>query len=132
MAKVTYEREAVEQLAELPNVVLARMENIVRRLQDWPAVSGAKPLRGDLAGHYRIRTGDYRIQFRIAGDEEVDALQSLQVLQVVVVSGKIDVRSALLQAREKLFLKLLLAAVVARRSDWMVPVDHLPGRRTLR
>jgi mRNA-degrading endonuclease RelE of RelBE toxin-antitoxin system len=69
MAKVTYEREAVEQLAELPNVILARLENIVARLQNWPDVSGAKPLRGDLAGHYRIRTGDYRVQFRVVGDE---------------------------------------------------------------
>ena len=69
MARVTYELEAVEQLAGLPNVVLARLENIVRRLQNWPDVSGAKPLRGDLAGHYRIRTGDYRVQFRVVGDE---------------------------------------------------------------
>lgn len=65
MARVTYEWEAVEQLAGLPNVVLARLENIVRRLQNWPDVSGAKPLRGDLAGHCRIRTGDYRVQFRV-------------------------------------------------------------------
>ena len=71
MTTVTYEREAVEQLGELPNVVLARMERIVRRLENWPAVSGAKPLRGDLAGHYRIRTGDYRIQFRVTGAEVI-------------------------------------------------------------
>ena len=71
MAKVTYERDAVEQLVELPNVILARIENIVRRLQNWPAVSGAKALRGDLAGHYRIRTGDYRIQFRVVADEVI-------------------------------------------------------------
>ena len=71
MARVTYERDAVEQLAELPNVILARIENIALRLQNWPAVSGAKPLRGDLAGHYRMRTGDYRIQFRVAGDEVI-------------------------------------------------------------
>ncbi len=71
MARVTYEQRAVEQLGELPNVVLARMANVVRRLQNWPAVSGAKPLRGDLAGHFRIRTGDYRIQFRVAGDEVI-------------------------------------------------------------
>ena len=71
MATVTYEREAVEQLSELPNVVLSRLENIVRRLENWPAVSGAKPLRGDLAGHYRIRTGDYRIQFRVVKDEVI-------------------------------------------------------------
>ena len=71
MARVSYEREAVEQLAGLPNVILARMQKIVERLQGWPDVSGAKPLRGDLAGHYRIRTGDYRIQFRIVDDEVI-------------------------------------------------------------
>jgi hypothetical protein len=31
---------------------------IVDRLQRWPEVSGAKPLRKELVGHYRIRTGD--------------------------------------------------------------------------
>jgi mRNA-degrading endonuclease RelE of RelBE toxin-antitoxin system len=46
----------------------ARIEKILVRLHDWPAVSGAKPLRGNLAGHDRIRTGDYRVQFRAAGD----------------------------------------------------------------
>ena len=71
MARVTYELEAVQQLAGLPNVVLARLENIVRRLQNWPDVSGAKPLRGDLAGHYRIRTGDYRVQFRVVRAEVI-------------------------------------------------------------
>ena len=71
MARVTYAREAVEQLAGLPNVILARMQKIVERLQGWPDVSGAKPLRGDLAGHFRIRTGDYRIQFRVVDDEVI-------------------------------------------------------------
>ncbi len=33
----------------------------------WPDVSGAKPLRGKLAGWYRVRTGDYRVQFRVEG-----------------------------------------------------------------
>ena len=68
---MTYEREAAEQLATLPNVIVAHMQKIVERLQDWPAVSGAKPLRGDLAGHYRVRTGDYRIQFRVVDDEVI-------------------------------------------------------------
>ena len=30
-------------------------------------MSGAKPLRHGLAGRYRIRTGDYRIQFYVRG-----------------------------------------------------------------
>lgn len=28
-------------------------------------MSGAKPLSGDLAGLFRLRTGDYRVQFRV-------------------------------------------------------------------
>jgi mRNA-degrading endonuclease RelE of RelBE toxin-antitoxin system len=31
-------------------------------------VSGVKPLTGDLAGRYRLRTGDYRVQFHVAGE----------------------------------------------------------------
>jgi mRNA-degrading endonuclease RelE of RelBE toxin-antitoxin system len=34
-------------------------------------VSGAKPLCGGLAGHYRVRTGDYRLQFHVEGEEVV-------------------------------------------------------------
>jgi mRNA-degrading endonuclease RelE of RelBE toxin-antitoxin system len=32
-------------------------------------LSGAKPLRHGLKGHYRIRTGDFRIVFRAVADE---------------------------------------------------------------
>lgn len=48
-----------------------RVLKVIHRLHGWPAVSGAKPLRGRFAGHYRIRTGDYRVQFRPHGDELV-------------------------------------------------------------
>jgi mRNA-degrading endonuclease RelE of RelBE toxin-antitoxin system len=34
-------------------------------LEKWPAVSGAKALSGNLAGFYRLRTGDYRLRFFI-------------------------------------------------------------------
>ena len=34
----------------------------------WQDVSGAKPLSGTLAGNYRLRTGDYRLRFRVEGD----------------------------------------------------------------
>ena len=40
---------------------------MVERLQRWPAVSGAKPLSGRLAGRFRLRTGDYRLQFYVKG-----------------------------------------------------------------
>lgn len=68
MVKVLASPEAQAQILELPKVVKARMYRIIERLQRWPHVSGVKPLRGKLAGHYRIRTGDYRIQFRVEGE----------------------------------------------------------------
>ena len=44
---------------------------IFERLKAWPKVSGARPLRGPLAGRFRIRTGDYRVQFMLRGDAVV-------------------------------------------------------------
>ncbi len=68
MATVTVTPEALEQAGRLPKVIHRRVIRLVRRLANWPAVSGAKPLTGDLAGWYRLRTGDYRVRFRVAGD----------------------------------------------------------------
>jgi len=65
MAKVTLTREAAEGLEDLPLVIHARVLSLLERLANWPAVSGAKPLAGPLAGRYRLRTGDYRVQFRV-------------------------------------------------------------------
>lgn len=71
MARVTYEPVVAEQMATVPQTILRRLEAIIRRLQNWPNVSGAKPLRGQLAGHWRVRTGDWRVQFRVVGDEVI-------------------------------------------------------------
>lgn len=68
MATVTLTEDAVDQLEELPVVIHRRVLKLIERLESWPAVSGAKPLRGDLAGLYRLRTGDYRLQFRVIED----------------------------------------------------------------
>ena len=71
MAAVTMTADAAEEFARLPVRIKARVQSIFARLEKWPVISGAKPLRGSLAGHYRIRTGDYRVQFHIDGDEVV-------------------------------------------------------------
>ncbi len=55
--------DAARSLDGLPTAMKPRVRKIIVRLNNWPAVSGAKPLTGPLAGHYRIRTGDYRVQF---------------------------------------------------------------------
>jgi mRNA-degrading endonuclease RelE of RelBE toxin-antitoxin system len=60
--------DAYRQIEALPVGIHHRVLGILERLERWPRVSGAKPLRGALGGHYRVRTGDYRLQFRVEGD----------------------------------------------------------------
>jgi mRNA-degrading endonuclease RelE of RelBE toxin-antitoxin system len=64
---VTLTPEAAEGLEDMPLIIHARVVKLLERLAKWPAVSGAKPLSGPLAGRYRLRTGDYRLQFRVEG-----------------------------------------------------------------
>ena len=59
------------QLTALSRPIRTRVLRLLERLRGWPLVSGARPLRGDLAGRFRLRTGDYRVQFRIEGDEVI-------------------------------------------------------------
>lgn len=56
---------------ELPRSIKIRVDAVLRRLARWPRVSGAKSLRHALAGHFRLRTGDYRVQFHVRGDTVV-------------------------------------------------------------
>ena len=56
-------------LTRVPPGMLERVLKAIARLDQWPNVSGAKPLRGDLVGHYRLRVGDWRIVFRIEGTD---------------------------------------------------------------
>ena len=57
--------EALEEFRDLPGTIQKRVQKVLTRLQDWPVVSGARALSGNLAGWYRIRAGDYRIRFRV-------------------------------------------------------------------
>lgn len=61
MAAVTIAPDAVQQIEALPKVIYERVETLILRLEKWPQVSGAKLLGGELAGHYRMRTGEYRL-----------------------------------------------------------------------
>lgn len=69
MATVVISADALSEIEALPKSIRARVLAVVHRLERWPEVSGVRPLRGDLAGHFRVRTGDYRVQFHpTAGD----------------------------------------------------------------
>jgi mRNA-degrading endonuclease RelE of RelBE toxin-antitoxin system len=67
-ATVTLTSDARREFDSLPLVMKPRVAAVFERLTAWPDVSGAKPLRGDLKGNYRIRVRDYRIIFRVVGD----------------------------------------------------------------
>ncbi|MFN0011617.1 MAG: type II toxin-antitoxin system RelE family toxin [Phycisphaerales bacterium] len=67
MATVRITPQAAAQVSALPFDIQLRVSQVVDRLSRWPAVSGAKPLRAGLAGRFRIRTGDYRVQFTVSG-----------------------------------------------------------------
>ena len=65
MFEVEVSMEGHRELDELHGTINARVLKLIERLAYWPEVSGVKPLRGKLAGHYRLRTGDYRLQFHL-------------------------------------------------------------------
>ncbi len=67
MAEVRLTESAMLDFAGLPRPIQARVIRIFQRLAQWPDVSGVKALSGSLSGHRRIRTGDYRVQFRLEG-----------------------------------------------------------------
>jgi len=71
MAIVTLTPEAAEQLEALNNPIHGRVLKLLVRLEQWPDVSGAKSLLGELAGRYRLRTGDYRVQFYVESDNVI-------------------------------------------------------------
>jgi mRNA-degrading endonuclease RelE of RelBE toxin-antitoxin system len=52
-------------LDRLPKAIHDRVLRLLERSKNWPAVSGAKALSGNLTDWYRLRTGDYRLRFFI-------------------------------------------------------------------
>ena len=63
--RVVIAEEALDDVAALPVRMRARLDAIITRLEAWPNVSGAKPLRGRWKGHHRIRMGDWRVIFKV-------------------------------------------------------------------
>jgi len=69
MINVFLSPHAQRQIDRLPKDIRARVFKLVERLQLWPEVSGVKSLSGRLAGRFRMRTGDYRLQFYVKADD---------------------------------------------------------------
>ena len=77
MVTVEIAREAAEQIEGLPTPIVTRMRKLVGRLRQWPNVSGVKHLKGELAGRHRLRTGDYRLQFRVEPQRQIRKVKRL-------------------------------------------------------
>jgi mRNA-degrading endonuclease RelE of RelBE toxin-antitoxin system len=71
MVTIVVPPEVLRAIDNLPTPIVARMRKLVQRLRQWPLVSGVKHLKGDLAGKHRLRTGDYRLQFRVEQQRKV-------------------------------------------------------------
>jgi mRNA-degrading endonuclease RelE of RelBE toxin-antitoxin system len=69
MPEVRFSRDAAGEFDDLPLSIQSRVLKLIERLEKWPEGSGAKPLTGALAGSYRLRTGDYRMQFHLQNDK---------------------------------------------------------------
>lgn len=63
--RVVLDLEAQADVLGLPLTMRVRLDAIIKRLEQWPSVSGAKPLQHEWKGHYRIRMGDWRVIFRV-------------------------------------------------------------------
>jgi len=69
--------EARSQFESLPLRMQPRVRDVFNRLVRWPNVSGAKPLRGELKGAYRIRAGDWRVLFTV--DERAERVTVFRI-----------------------------------------------------
>jgi mRNA-degrading endonuclease RelE of RelBE toxin-antitoxin system len=93
--RVLLSSEAQAQVDSLPFKIQERVTGIVDRLKFWPNVSGAKFLVREWAGHARIRTGDYRVVFRVPSPSE-------DVMTIVAVDDRKDVYGGKRSARSPL------------------------------
>jgi len=66
MVKVMFTVEAQSDFMSLPAGMRGRVCTVITRLWSWPDVSGAKPMRKEYAGYFRVRTGDWRVIFYFA------------------------------------------------------------------
>jgi mRNA interferase RelE/StbE len=65
--RVEIQRSALRELAALPLRARRRVDAAIRLLSENPRPPGARKLAG-LEGLYRVRTGDYRIVYRVEDD----------------------------------------------------------------
>jgi mRNA interferase RelE/StbE len=56
---------AERELAAIPAKDRTRIGKRIDALADNPRPAGARPLKGEFVGHFRLRVGDYRVIYQI-------------------------------------------------------------------
>lgn len=70
--RIAYLAEAEAELAKLPKKHAQQILRKIDTLYDWPHCAGVKQLRGSVTVPlYRLRSGDYRVVFRVESDRLV-------------------------------------------------------------
>lgn len=62
---VSLTTSADRQYRDLGKGIRDRIDELLDRLREWPEVSGVVALWGTAKGHYRIKTGDWRVVFHV-------------------------------------------------------------------
>jgi mRNA-degrading endonuclease RelE of RelBE toxin-antitoxin system len=76
--ELRFEPKAVKQLRHMPARDVERCLAALEGLREWPPATGdVRPLAGEFKGLYRLRVGDWRVQFDV--DLEADVLNVLSV-----------------------------------------------------
>ncbi len=63
LMRVVLTEDASNAYRELPGNVKESVDEIIRRLEGWPEVSGVRSLWGAGHGKYRMKTWDWRVEF---------------------------------------------------------------------
>ncbi len=63
--------DAQAQIDELPAKDKNQIWKSLQRLANWPQISGVKTLTGEWRGFSRLRSGNYRLIFRVFDREKI-------------------------------------------------------------
>ena len=69
---------ARDDFRRLPRSMRPRVQAVILRLGHWPEVSGVNALKHAWFGHLRVRTGDWRVAFRVEAERRVVLVVRIQ------------------------------------------------------
>ncbi|WP_250296704.1 type II toxin-antitoxin system RelE family toxin [Wolbachia endosymbiont of Oedothorax gibbosus] len=76
---ICYEENVVHKdIPNLPKTIWARIKEIVKERLTLSPEKAGDPLLGEFKGHRRIRTGDYRLIYRVIKSERIVIITAIE------------------------------------------------------